>query len=56
MRKIKEMIFLDVTELSLTERFKPIEEKRKKGIIRKFKIPDGNQTDDFICTGWISRA
>ena len=32
MRKIKEMIFLDVTELSLMERFKPIEEKRKKGI------------------------
>ena len=29
MRKIKEMIFLDVTELSLMERFKPIEEKRE---------------------------
>ena len=32
MRKIKEMIFLDVTELSLIENLKPIEEKRKKGI------------------------
>ena len=37
MRKIKEMIFWDVTELSLTERFKPIEEKRKKGILENSK-------------------
>lgn len=37
MKKIKEMIFLDVTELSLTERFKPIEEKRKKGISENSK-------------------
>lgn len=29
MRKIKEMIFLDVTELSLMKRLKPIEEKRE---------------------------
>jgi len=40
-RKIKEMMFLDVTKLNLMERLKPTEEKRKKRISEKSKSPMG---------------
>lgn len=56
MRKIKEMIFFGCNRIKPYGKFKAHRRKKKKGNIIKFRIPDANQTDDFLCTGWISRV